>query len=376
MGSDAVARGVRLLAAKPGIRLASMKNTPRLLPFLCVSPLWICTPAFADFSGKDPLVSSSSNWDVFASKGAGKLVFQNSRLEFLVKSPTQEDQMILGWQRNQGGIDQDWFIQVDAHLDAVPLGNGAFTNLNLAVVDSSNTKSNGYSLAIDRYRDGTRYVSNINIGSINHSEDEIHNTAATDVTLRIHHDSAAKTITASWKSGKTWRYFAPVSIKGWGMSGSDQFLAAVVGSGGGSDDNRVAGPKITSGAAYFRNFKAGNASPDIAVEQPAGSSMVDGTAKRSFGTVTVGESAVRTFTIRNEGTAKLKGISITTNGANAADFTAEPPAGSILKPGASTTFKVTFSPKAAGTRSAAIHIASNDPDEKPFDIQLGGEGVE
>ncbi len=350
-----------------------MKFTLSIIPCLMVSS---ALTSLADFSGNDPLTTKSANWDIFASQGAGKLVFQNSRLEFLVKSPTREDQMIFGWQRNQGSIDQDWFIQVDAHLDEVTLNNGAFTNLNLAVVDSSDTRNNGYSLAIDRYRDGTRYVSNINIGSINHSEDEIHKTSATDVALRLHHDSGAKTITASWKSGKTWSYFAPVSIKAWEMSGSDQFLAAIVGSGGGSDENRVPGPKIVSGDAYFRNFRTGNATPDIAVEQPIGSSMVDGTAKRSFGTVIVGGNAIRTFTIRNEGTAVLKGISITGNGLNAADFTISPPAKATLKPGASTTFKVTFSPKAPGTRSAAIHIASNDPDEKPFDIKLGGEGVE
>lgn len=46
-----------------------------------------------------------------------------------------------------------------------------------------------------------------------------------------------------------------------------------------------------------------------------------------------------------------------------------------LAPGASTTFKVTFKPTAAGTRKAAIHIESNDADENPFDIKLGGEGV-
>ena len=353
-----------------------MKITLSIVPCLLVSSALTSIPALANFNGNDPLTTKSANWDIFASQGTGKLVFQNSRLEFLVKSPTREDQMIFGWQRNQGAIDQDWFIQVDAHLDAVTLNNGAFTNLNLAVVDSSDTKNNGYSLAIDRYRDGARYVSNINIGSINHSEDEIHKTPATDVTLRLHHDSGAKTITASWRSGKTWSYFAPVSIKDWNMSGSDQFLAAIVGSGGGSDDNRTNGPKITSGDAHFANFKTGNATPDIAVEQPVGSSMVDGTAKRSFGTVTIGESAIRTFTIRNEGTTVLKNLAITKNGINAAEFTISSPFRTTLKPGASTTFKVTFSPKAAGTRSAAIHIASNDPDEKPFDIKLGGEGVE
>lgn len=376
MPRDAQRLRPRFAFSNPEIRLIPMKTHPSFTACLMVSTALSSLPALADFSGSDPLAASSSNWKTFASQGAGKLVFQNSRLEFLVKSPTREDQMIFGWQRNQGSLDQNWFVQVDAHLDAVALNQGAFTNLNLAVVNSSDTKNSGYSLAIDRYLDGSRYVSNINVGSINHSEDEIHKSPATDVTLRLHYDRAAQTITASWKSGSTWRYFTPASIESWNMSDSDTFLAAIVGSGGGSDDNSTQGPKITIGDAYFRNFKAGNASPDIAVEQPAGSSMVDGIAKRSFGTATLGESAIRTFTIRNEGTATLKGLAITRNGTNAGDFVVTGPSKTSLKPGAATTFKVEFKPTAAGTRSAAIHIASNDSDEKPFDIKLGGEGVE
>lgn len=353
-----------------------MKTTPSFVLCVIVSSTALTSlPVRADFSGSDPLASNSSDWDVFASQGAGKLTFQNSRLEFLVKSPTREDQMILGWQRNQGSIHQDWFVQVDAHLDLVALNGGAFTNLNLAVVDSSDTKHNGFSLAIDRYRDGNRYVPNINVGPINTSEEEVHKSSATGVTLRLHHDSGAKTITASWKSGSTWKYFTPVGIEDWNMSGSDHFLAALVGSGGGSDENPTNGPKVTSGDAYFTNFKTGNASPDITVEQPAGSPMADGSAKRSFGTVSAGESALRTFTVRNDGTARLSNLAITKNGLHAADFTVTASAKTILKPGASTTFKVTFSPKAAGTRSATIHIQSNDADESPFDIKLGGEGV-
>src|SRR5204862_73933 len=40
----------------------------------------------------------------------------------------------------------------------------------------------------------------------------------------------------------------------------------------------------------------------------------------------------------------------------------------------STSFTVTFTPTAAGARAAAIHIASNDADENPFDISLTGTG--
>ena len=42
--------------------------------------------------------------------------------------------------------------------------------------------------------------------------------------------------------------------------------------------------------------------------------------------------------------------------------------------GASTTFKVLFSPSAIAARNAAIEIASNDADESTFDIAIVGTG--
>lgn len=47
----------------------------------------------------------------------------------------------------------------------------------------------------------------------------------------------------------------------------------------------------------------------------------------------------------------------------------------ILEPGAKTTFSVTLKPTAKGTRNAAIHIASDDPNEAAYDIALTGKGI-
>lgn len=116
--------------------------------------------------------------------------------------------------------------------------------------------------------------------------------------------------------------------------------------------------------------------PEIVVQQPVGSNLVDGSAKKSFGTVKVGKSGTaKTFTIKNTGTANLTGLAIAKNGTNAKDFVVTAPASKTLAPGASTTFKVTFKPTAAGARSAAIHIKSNDANENPFDIKLAGQAA-
>ncbi|MFO1441125.1 MAG: choice-of-anchor D domain-containing protein [Verrucomicrobiaceae bacterium] len=116
------------------------------------------------------------------------------------------------------------------------------------------------------------------------------------------------------------------------------------------------------------------ASPEIAVEQPVGTNLTDGSGSLSLPTTNVGSSsAATTFTIRNAGSADLSGISITKDGSHPGDFSVSTPPASIT-PGGSATFTVTFSPALGGTRTAAIHITSNDADENPFDISLTATG--
>ena len=43
-----------------------------------------------------------------------------------------------------------------------------------------------------------------------------------------------------------------------------------------------------------------------------------------------------------------------------------------VAPGGNTTFTVRFAPASPGAKTAALHLASNDPDENPFDIILHG----
>ncbi len=114
--------------------------------------------------------------------------------------------------------------------------------------------------------------------------------------------------------------------------------------------------------------------PEIAVEQPALSNIADG-GSRSFGSVALGSNASLTFTIKNTGTGDLTGLGITIDGANAADFTVTAAPTAPVAPGSgSTTFVVRFAPAAAGSRTAALHMSSNDADENPFDIILNGAG--
>jgi Abnormal spindle-like microcephaly-assoc'd, ASPM-SPD-2-Hydin len=117
-------------------------------------------------------------------------------------------------------------------------------------------------------------------------------------------------------------------------------------------------------------------SPEISVQQPKGKELSDGRSMKKFGSVEIGKaSGAKIFTIKNTGTSKLTGLALTKSGANARDFTVTALGKTSLAPGASTTFKVTFKPKAKGKKDAFIKIKSNDEDENPFDIPVTGTGL-
>lgn len=112
--------------------------------------------------------------------------------------------------------------------------------------------------------------------------------------------------------------------------------------------------------------------PEITVKL-ANASILDSTTV-NFGTVTVGDAPFRDFTVTNDGNTTLTGIAFTKNGAAAADYTLSGAAPTFLLPGNSFSFRVTFAPSVALPRTAAIHIASNDLNENPFDINFTGIG--
>ena len=112
--------------------------------------------------------------------------------------------------------------------------------------------------------------------------------------------------------------------------------------------------------------------PEIQVRQPASTNLVDGGLK-NFGTVAVNGSGSLIFTIKNTGQGDLTGLGILIDGADAGMFTVTaPPVAPVTGPLGSTTFTVQFAPTSAGPKTAALHLASNDADENPFDLALLG----
>lgn len=118
--------------------------------------------------------------------------------------------------------------------------------------------------------------------------------------------------------------------------------------------------------------------PEIAVEQPLGTDLVDGLTTLDYGPVFLGATSSRTFTLRNTGSGTLLNLALTKTGTASAQFTVVPATlPTSLAAGASLTFTVTFGPTGTvvGVRTAALRIASNDANENPFDIALTGSGV-
>lgn len=105
--------------------------------------------------------------------------------------------------------------------------------------------------------------------------------------------------------------------------------------------------------------------PDIAVDP----------LDYDFGSVDVGASAQKSFTVTNEGEASLNVFSTTLSGTDASEFEIVSGGGAFaLAPGLQRSIVVSFNPSSEGTKNASIEISTDDPDEDPT-ITLTGTGV-
>ncbi len=111
--------------------------------------------------------------------------------------------------------------------------------------------------------------------------------------------------------------------------------------------------------------------PDIAVKTPSGAALPTG-GTQDFGTTVSGASVSLTLTIANTGNSALTGLAITPSGTNAADFTVTSAPVAPVQAANETPFTIQMNAATAGLKTASLSIASNDPDENPYIIQLTG----
>ncbi|WP_269525997.1 S8 family serine peptidase [Coraliomargarita parva] len=132
----------------------------------------------------------------------------------------------------------------------------------------------------------------------------------------------------------------------------------------------VDGYDVLEGSIVLAILFSPEGNPEIVVEL-SGSELTDGLDTADFGSVALGSSLSRTFSVSNTGDLALMGLSLSLVGANAGDYAASPLPAS-LEPGGSFNFTLSFTPTAGGVRAAAFQIANNDSDENPFDVGLTG----
>ncbi|WP_179339358.1 choice-of-anchor D domain-containing protein [Winogradskyella ludwigii] len=119
---------------------------------------------------------------------------------------------------------------------------------------------------------------------------------------------------------------------------------------------------------------------EIDVERNTFTSITNGNAANTgnntiFAATEVGTATppVKTYYIRNEGSADLDVPSITSS--NATEFTiVTNPTPVTLAPGDLVAFEIEFNPSAIGTRNGTITIVNDDADENPYTFGVSGEG--
>ena len=98
-----------------------------------------------------------------------------------------------------------------------------------------------------------------------------------------------------------------------------------------------------------------------------------------FGSAATGTPVTRTFTVENlfgSNPLTLTGTPlVTVAGVHQGDFSVTQPIASSLPGGTITTFTVTFTPTAAGLRSALIVLTHNDLPDNPFVFAVQGTGL-
>gem|GEM_PF-1751644 len=146
----------------------------------------------------------------------------------------------------------------------------------------------------------------------------------------------------------------------------------------------ISGNVIVSGAPFKDEVSSSEGAsyifstppvPEIDVQRPAGTSILDGDTD-DLSTILV-DSHSLTYTVTNSGLAELT-ISAPTasNLSNISNFQVTTPPSSPISASGSTTFTISFDVNASGAFSFDISITNDDSDENPYVITIQGTGYE
>ena len=132
---------------------------------------------------------------------------------------------------------------------------------------------------------------------------------------------------------------------------------------------------VGAGATQMAGLAVFSVEPDLSVQNPPGTELVDNAGTIAFGTTFAGAPGTpvtATVTLRNVGSQPLTystsldtgtQFSVTTNGTG------------VIAGTSSTVLTLTFNPTTTGAKTDVLHILSNDPQIASFEIALTGTGV-
>jgi len=135
--------------------------------------------------------------------------------------------------------------------------------------------------------------------------------------------------------------------------------------------------------SYLIDFTGTASGPEIEVLGNSqvildGDTTPDPSDHTDFGSVGVGGSLTRTFTIRNTGAGALNltGVPTRVQWTCSTDFTVvQQPGSPVAAYGGTTTFQIRFTPSGTGLKTATVWIPNNDSNENPYNFMIQGTGL-
>jgi hypothetical protein len=200
----------------------------------------------------------------------------------------------------------------------------------------------------------------VNVGSASSLTTSIQNTGTAALTV------SAIALCAGTVPEFSWAPAAPITVPAGGSSVlTVTFTAANADSDVGCltlTTNDPANPSVNLSVSATG---VASATPSIALSP----------ASLSFGTVTVGSSAVLPTQVQDTGTAPLNVTSIAPCAGTTGVFTWSPAAPFTVAAGGNTTLSVTYTPTGAAGDSGCLAIASNDAAQPTVNLTLTGNGA-
>ncbi len=108
----------------------------------------------------------------------------------------------------------------------------------------------------------------------------------------------------------------------------------------------------------------------------SGTTVANPTDFTQFNNAFLGSTSTRTFVISNTGAASLTISNFSLSGSGASDFSITGVPASSVSPSGSTSIVITFSPATIGTKTAVVHIGSNDCGIPDYNFVIESKGLQ